>query len=238
MLFTNNGKFLKNNGLLLNDGSGPTPPVDPYNPFNLGPGVLRIRMINAPVDYDPSRDVSIGGDKGYWQKVDTDIWDWVPGTNGLNGDYFNVIRYSFDLMSWNISGFTDPIYYCFRNSKIERIVYPIDFSVMSSVQTCDEMFAHSTLYNVPSLIRLPSNESCWRMFFNCVNLREIPQFDWNYKPSNVDLMFGHCVSVEGGMLNFYNHWNTINSHAQCFNQCGVGTQTGSAELAQIPNDWK
>lgn len=27
MLFTNNGKFLKNNGLLLNDGSGPTPPV-------------------------------------------------------------------------------------------------------------------------------------------------------------------------------------------------------------------
>lgn len=27
MLFTNNGKFLKNNGLLLNEGSGPTPPV-------------------------------------------------------------------------------------------------------------------------------------------------------------------------------------------------------------------
>lgn len=238
MLFTNNGKFLKNNGLLLNDGSGPTPPVDPYNPFNLGPGVFRIRMINAPEDYDPNRDVGGGGQKGYWQQVDTDIWDWIPGRSGLDGDYFYNIRYSFDLMSWNISGFTYQINYCFRNSKIERIYYPIDFSVMGSRQTCENMFTHSTLYQVPPLIRLPSNGDCDQMFLNCMNLREIPQFHWNYKPSSVNQMFGHCVGVEGGMLNFYNHWNTINEHAQCFNQCGISTQTGSQELAQIPNDWK
>ena len=238
MLYTNNGKFLKNNGLLLNDGSGPTPPVDPYNPFNLGPGVFRIRMLNAPGDYDPSIDVSVGGDKGYWQQVDTDIWDWVPGNYGLNGDYFHNIRYSFDLLSWNISGFTERIDYCFRESKIERIYTPIDFSVMNSQQTCEDMFAHSNLYQVPPLIRLPSNGECDRMFFDCGNLMEIQQFDWNYKPSSVNQMFGYCPMVQGGMLNFYNNWNTITNHTQCFFNCGVGTQTGSAELAQIPNDWK
>ena len=238
MLYTNNGKFLKNNGLLLNDGSGPTPPVDPYNPFNLGPGVFRIRMLNAPGDYDPSIDVSVGGDKGYWQQVDTDIWDWVPGNYGLNGDYFHNIRYSFDLLSWNISEYTGQIFYCFRGSKIRRIYFPIDFSVMNNQLNCYEMFAQSYLEEVPDLIRLPSNGECGRMFFNCQQLRYIPQFDWNYKPSSVNLMFASCYYVEGGMLNFYNIWNTINSHSQCFMNCGVGTQTGASELAQIPNDWK
>ena len=238
MLFTNNGKFLKNNGLLLSNGSGPTPPVDPYNPFNLGPGVFRIRLLNAPGDYNPNSDVGGGGQKGYWEQVDTDIWDWVPGSRGLDGDYFYNIRYSFDLMSWNISGFTDRINYCFRNSKIEEIYYPIDFSVMNSRQTCVDMFANSNLYHVPPPTRLPSNGECDRMFFGCRNLMEIPEFDWNYKPSSVYQMFGYCPMVHGGILNFYNHWNTINNHIQCFNQCGVGTETGSAELAQIPNDWK
>lgn len=239
-LYTNNGKFLKNNGLLLNDGSGPTPPVDPYNPFNLGPGVFRIRLTNAPEDYDPNTDVGGGGDKGHWEQVATDIWDWYPAEHGLDGDYFKTIRYSFDLMSWNVSGFTDRINYCFRDARLERIYVPIDFSVMNdhNSQTCYELFSRSTLYDVPPSIRLPSNVDCGRMFFNCQGLSNIPEFDWNYKPSNVNMMFGYCFYVQGGMLNFYNHWNTINNHFQCFNLCGVGTQAGSQELEQIPNDWK
>lgn len=55
--------------------------------------------------------------------------------------------------------------------------------------------------------------------------------------------FNSCTKVESGALSLYNKfnsagWTTPGSYQKCFYSCGSGTETGAAELAQIPNAWK
>jgi len=55
-------------------------------------------------------------------------------------------------------------------------------------------------------------------------------------------MFLNCKNVQYGALALYQQASTQttppSSHAKAFFNCGVSSQTGSAELAQIPSDWK
>lgn len=47
--------------------------------------------------------------------------------------------------------------------------------------------------------------------------------------------------IDDGITEMYNYLSartTLTSHPQTFRNCGSNTQTGSAELAQIPSDWK
>lgn len=68
----------------------------------------------------------------------------------------------------------------------------------------------------------------------------IPLFDTRTL-TDVTNMFYECYKVEGGALVLYQQMSTQTnvpaSHSGCFNYCGSGTQTGSAELAQIPSSW-
>lgn len=66
-------------------------------------------------------------------------------------------------------------------------------------------------------------------------------------PKEVDVFvrsaFYGCTKVESGALSLYNKlnsagWTASNSYLKCFYNCGSGTETGAAELAQIPNAWK
>ena len=54
--------------------------------------------------------------------------------------------------------------------------------------------------------------------------------------------FYNCYSVQSGALALYQQASTQatppTDHRNTFTDCGINTQTGSAELAQIPNDWK
>jgi len=54
--------------------------------------------------------------------------------------------------------------------------------------------------------------------------------------------FDGCTSVESGALALYQQASTQSNppqqHSYTFRNCGSNTTTGSAELAQIPNDWK
>lgn len=68
----------------------------------------------------------------------------------------------------------------------------------------------------------------------------IPLFDTS-SATDVENMFYECYNVTGGMYALYNQManqtNPPYSHSGCFQNCGVNTATGQAELAQIPNDW-
>jgi hypothetical protein len=59
---------------------------------------------------------------------------------------------------------------------------------------------------------------------------------------DVTRCFYNCVSVNTGILALYNQMinqtNPPTSYYYCFNACGRNSTTGSAELAQIPNEWK
>lgn len=79
------------------------------------------------------------------------------------------------------------------------------------------------------------------MFDDCVSLISIPLFDTSSAVS-VNGMFAGCENVETGSLALYRQMssqaNPPDDHDDCFGRCGINTQTGQAELAQIPEDWK
>lgn len=110
---------------------------------------------------------------------------------------------------------------------------------LSSATTVQGLFhSCSNLIDVPDYdIPLATNSEY--MFWGCTSLTDIP--DLNIP--NVlycTRMFIYCYNVETGMLRIYNKLkNTAGYyHSECFRDCGINTTAGSAELAQIPDDWK
>lgn len=79
------------------------------------------------------------------------------------------------------------------------------------------------------------------LFNGCTALRQVPLYDTSGM-SQVDYMFDGCTSVESGALALYQQMSTQATvpypHQYCFRNCGSGNTAGSAELAQIPSDWK
>ena len=79
------------------------------------------------------------------------------------------------------------------------------------------------------------------MFFECKNLKRIDLIDTS-NVKNMSFAFYGCNKVSAGALALYQQASTQanppDSHYYTFMGCGVSSQTGSAELAQIPDDWK
>ena len=79
-----------------------------------------------------------------------------------------------------------------------------------------------------------------RMFGGCMGLQYIDPIHCT-RVQNVGGMFTGCTNVEEGALAQYNWFNTygvnITNHSGTFTDCGSNTQTGVAELAQIPVGW-
>lgn len=100
------------------------------------------------------------------------------------------------------------------------------------------MFAYSSIETVP-LLDMKNVTNCNYMFHDCTSLKHIPLF--NLSSANVVYdMFNGCVNVESGALDLYNSIKNDppTDHVRMFYNCGRDTQTGSAELAQIPTGWK
>jgi hypothetical protein len=79
-----------------------------------------------------------------------------------------------------------------------------------------------------------------RMFRSCTGLTEIVPLEC-VNVINVGGMFDNCTEIEDGALDQYNWFNTygvnITNHSGTFTSCGSNTQTGLAELNQIPVGW-
>jgi surface protein len=81
------------------------------------------------------------------------------------------------------------------------------------------------------------------MFRNCYNLRAMPDIS-GYRTgtlSKIDGLFQNCYKIESGILSIYESLSRLTnlaSHFSVFENCGRDSQTGAAELAQVPDDWK
>lgn len=77
-------------------------------------------------------------------------------------------------------------------------------------------------------------------FENCTSLKAVPLFNTSSATSTSRMFYG-CTAVESGALDLYNQASTQttppSSHSDMFTNCGSGTVSGSAELAQIPASW-
>lgn len=103
----------------------------------------------------------------------------------------------------------------------------------SNMGTCTCKFVgFNTLDNIETMDRFCCNGS---------SLTELPtSIPFGNYITNVSQMFYGCRNVTTGALALYNYLKdipTITTHAETFKNCGADTQTGLAELQQIPLSW-
>jgi surface protein len=116
----------------------------------------------------------------------------------------------------------------------------VPFFDTSSCTTIKSMFNNcSSLSSLPLFdTHLVSNMDF--VFVGCSSLRSIPLFDTS-SCTTIRETFMDCTNVESGALAMYQQLSSkesVPAHSSCFENCGTNTTTGSAELAQIPADWK
>jgi len=102
------------------------------------------------------------------------------------------------------------------------------FDVCESVQYMPD-FNLSNAANISSICRY------------CRSLKQIPNFHLTDSLTSCGTAFWYAWDVESGILDMYNKLSGLGSvteHSQTFYMCGTHTTSGSAELAQIPSDWK
>lgn len=110
---------------------------------------------------------------------------------------------------------------------------------MAHVESTYNMFAGCTSLETVPLFDMQNVSNCNWMFNACTSLKSIPLFDLR-SASEANNMFNGCVKVESGALALYNSIkdDPPERHSEMFYNCGRDTETGAAELAQIPDDWK
>lgn len=83
-------------------------------------------------------------------------------------------------------------------------------------------------------------QSMDRMFLSCTGITEFSTLQCS-NVQNLNSTFNGCTEVTDGAYDQYVWFNTyatsVNNHSGTFTDCGSNTQTGVAELAQIPVGW-
>ena len=196
------------NNKLMMNSNGKLIGIDPYNPLNLPQGTIRVRTN----DGQPPKYLNYKGyDSATLVSGTTDVYDVFK-----SGDSFGaILDHSYNLVeilggnTYNVTNITYMFYYC---------------PSLSSVSLFDTR-------NVTAMEEA---------FHDCSSLSSVPLFDTR-NVINMNRKFLRCVNVQSGALALYQQASsqaTIPSHSYTFAHCGVDTETGSAELAQIPSDWK
>jgi surface protein len=111
----------------------------------------------------------------------------------------------------------------------------------SSVTNMNRMFVGCSSLTSVSLFDTSNVTEMSYMFNGCSSLTSVPLFDTS-KVTYMNSMFYNCTNVQTGALALYqqasSQVNPPTNHNATFYSCGRDTQTGAAELAQIPDDWK
>ena len=206
-------------------------PVDPLNPLGLPPYTIRVKLASG---YTPSAQTGVTQ-----TLVDAteNIWDYYKNQNSSN---FNSLFYLegnlLEVLGANTTGVTN-MSNMFYNCTALTTVSLFD---TSSVTDMHGMFSVCTALTEVPLLDTSSATNMNSMFKSCSSLTEVPLLDTS-SATSVDLMFHMCSSVESGALALYtqasSQINPPSSHLWTFKDCGVNTQTGAAELAQIPSSW-
>ena len=110
----------------------------------------------------------------------------------------------------------------------------------SSCTNISYMFSScSSLTSVP-LFDTSSCTTMSNMLNGCSKITALPLFDTS-SCTNMDQLAYGCKKVTTGALALYQQASTqatgVQKHQNTFTNCGAGTTTGAAELAQIPSSW-
>ena len=206
-------------------------PVDPLNPLGLPPYTIRVKLASG---YTPSAQTGVTQ-----TLVDAteNIWDYYKNQNSSNfNSLFYLEEHLLEVLGANTTGVTDMsnmFYHC-------TALTTVSLFDTSSVTNMHGMFSVCTALTVVPLLDTSRTSDMGSMFNNCTALTAVPLLDTS-SATYVNLMFMNCTSVTSGALALYtqasSQINPPSSHALTFKDCGVNTQTGAQELAQIPQSW-
>ena len=111
---------------------------------------------------------------------------------------------------------------------------------LSSCTTTQNAFRDCTSLATAPGFDLSSAANTSHMFRGCSSLTAVPLFDLS-SAANTSSMFLGCTAVQSGALALYQRTSTQavppTNFSYMFQDCGSGTVTGAAELAQIPAAW-
>ena len=164
----------------------------------------------------------------------------VPIFDLTNVDYVSQMFYGCTSMTtapfFNLSNVSD-VYGMFENCSSLTTVpaYALD-----NCTSTGSMFAFCTsLTTVPQLDLSNMTDTGW-MFNGCTSFTTIPLLNLPNIES-MSGMFQDCTNVQSGALALYQQLSTQSNppqyHEGMFMHCGQDTQTGLAELNQIPTSW-
>lgn len=200
------------NGKTIYNGNGIYKGDDSLPPCE----AMTLRFKFSDPTYNP---VAAGvGTGGTWKQVtiSPNIWDWTK-----NSTYW--------YQSFN-EAFID-------NSNIVEV---IDAGDTSEVTNTNQLFRSCSSLKSVCLFDTSNVTDMALMFARCTSLERIPLFDTT-KNTTVGYMFFNCYKVSEGALAIYQQMatqeNPPSTKTDCFTNCGRDTETGSAELAQIPSSW-
>lgn len=136
---------------------------------------------------------------------------------------------------WNPNGVDCRLMFC------ESGLVEVELPLNAKITDIREMFSRcSSLEAAPTSIDISSCTLANSMFYNCTALTSVPLYATD-SITNCSNMFSGCTAVESGALALYQQMSTQatppTNYTGCFTNCGAGTTTGAAELAQIPTSW-
>lgn len=209
--------------------------------LNLPCAAKTLRFEFSKMDYDPTVDGV--GSNGTWKKLNAkfhNVWDWsVSGasiTDSFNGSFASPDNYVEVIAAGDTSGIS-AMARIFRNCTSLKNVCLFNTSAATSLRSC--FSGCSSLKEVPNF-DFSSATSLYETFRDCSSLEKIPLFSTT-AATDVTSMFNGCVKVKEGALDLYTQMSTQTTPptttTNCFKDCGKDTETGAAELAQIPASW-
>ena len=189
--------------------SGPYTPVWPYLIFEF-----------TQSDFIPTSGSSVTNTSrfGYWHRISTspNRWYW----EGFRVSSFNSGQYGWPMAFCNDQSYTGKLVPNNLGGGYCKIIGSGGFTSHYSSESFSNMD---------------------RTFSECTGLTEVSLLSTPNTLVHVGGAFQGCTSIEGGMLAQYNYWSTnntnISNHSGTFTDAGLNTQTGAAELDQIPVGW-
>jgi surface protein len=243
-IMTRNGKILSRGGHYIYK--------DNYNPLGLPPYTIRCKYATGTTPTE--------GESRTLVDQEQNIWD-ITNDNISWSLFFNEDTDLIEVLGANSTGVTDMTCVFLECHNLQSVAV---FDT-TRVTVMEGMFDHCISLTTVPLFNTSSCENMQSMFNGCSSLTSVPLFDTSsctrmpwmfcectsltsiplFNTENVDDLtrtFYNCYNVESGALALYQQASTQANpptyHYACFFNCGANTVTGSAELAQIPDDWK
>ena len=199
------------------------------------------RIMFSDSSYDPRTDTpdseyftatQVSSNPNIWDITQTaqwPTWESAFNVNKYDAYNFNSLNGTFDVIGYGDALDLKSCYEMFQGSKLRSCCY----------------FPLNTLYDQFFVIT--------GTFQNCIYLTELPNLNYSEATSahgpgepldeyDIGQLYYGCINVESGILREYNKLAELFPHysqtGHPFYNCGSNTITGSAELAQIPSNWK